>query len=152
MRVAVEAAGVRANLVAIFLHPGDAVCGGDDRIGMFRCKCPAAWRSSGLDENWPPLRRRYGIERAATLEEFTLEMDRMDLSGIGIDPALAIHDHRVGFPRVEQATDQIDIFICHCITHLARRQLVDPEILRRGILAAGDDVPAETAAGDGLGR
>ena len=108
---------------------------------------PPACTNTGL-----PCGERTVFSGPRHLEVLALEVDRPDLAVVGIGAGRAVHHHRVGVPRVEQFADQIDVFVGHLVALFARRQLVEAEILRRGVLARGDDVPAEPPAGDVVQR
>ena len=121
-------------------------------VRMFRGEGAAARRAAGLHEHRPALRRAHGVQRTAALEVLALEMDRPDLAVVGVGAGGAVHHHRIGVPRVEKLADQIDVLVRHLVALFARRQLVQAEVLRRDVLAGGDDVPAEAAAGDVVQR
>ena len=71
---------------------------------------------------------------------------------VGIDAGCMVHHHGIRVPRIEKLADQINVFVGHLVALLVRWQPVHAEILRRGILAGGDDVPAEAAIGDVVER
>src|SRR6266446_10806460 len=89
---------VRPHVVTIFLHTLNIAARRDDRIGMLGGKGAATRRTAGLDEGWAALGRGHGVERAAALEKLAVEIDRVDLAPIGVDAAIAVHDHRARFP------------------------------------------------------
>src|ERR1700746_2849630 len=115
---------------------------------MLGGKGPATWRAAGLDEGWAALWRRHRIQWAAAFEKFAMEIDRVDLRVIGVDAAIAVHDHCVRLPAIEKLVDEVHVLVCHRIPRLARRQLIEAEILLSDVFAAGNDVPTEPAAGD----
>ncbi len=132
----------------VLLHRLDAERHAHDHVGMARRESPPGRRATGLGEDGTALRTRRRVERAAALEEPSLEIDGVDLGMIGKDPGAGIGQHRIRRPRAEKPVHHLDPFAGHLIAQIVVDMLFQAEILRCTMARRGDEIGAAAAARD----
>src|SRR5580700_4951406 len=83
---------LRADIVAISLHPFDTLHMRDHGIRMPRREPPSPRRAPGLGYHRAALRQRPRVQRPATTIICAFEIDRVDLGGIDQNAGFAIRD------------------------------------------------------------
>ena len=80
--------------------------------------------------------------------------DRVHLRGIGIDPAGAVADHRVRFPRTfPQLVGDFDELLSNRVTLVVRDlAIAADDVAGRAVEQGSDDVPADPAPGEMVER
>ncbi len=140
------------DVVTEFLHRGDAAGRGDDGLGPPRGEGAAARGTAGLANDGMTLRRARSGQRSARAEVFALEVNWMDLGGIGEDLSLLVDHHRIGLPGVPELLHDLYVLIGHLVTLVMRILPFEAKVLRAAIVAAGHEIPAGAAVADMIQR
>jgi hypothetical protein len=80
------------------------------------------------------------------------EVDRVHPGVVHLDPPLAVQHEGVGRLWDSWEPDEVDELVGPFVPLVVRRQGVEPVVLRRAVLAGGDDVPADAPVGDVVQR
>ena len=123
-----------------------------DHIRGSRGEFAPRFRSAGLRDHRPGLRRARNIQRPAHRERRALVTQHMHFRGVEIAAAFLVANERIVIPRVPQTGDDVEKFLGTAIARLVIDELVTAEIFRFEIALRRNDIPAHSPLGDVIER
>ena len=125
----------------------------EDAFGMRRGELAAAGRRAGLIQHRRPLRRRLGQVDRIHLVVSAVMPHAMDLGRIGENSIGLVAQHRAVFPAgLPQLVDDRHVFVGGVVAAVVVGLGRQSHAARRAVEIAGDDVPADPAAGQVVER
>ncbi len=130
--------------------PGGApvACGDEHALGVAPGEGPAAARCARLVENRRALNRWLGQVIALDIEEVAVMRDRPDMGRIAEHPGLPVPAHgRVVPASLPELVEHFEILVGVVVAPVMGRQAAAALAAMGAVEIAGDDVPADAAAG-----